>query len=83
MVLSSGKKQNARYRTLIIISLVLILIGVGIKGGLHSSIGTTAQNAVQKIKAAEYQPSTPSDRAIDFVSLVKKLKPVVVREWQL
>jgi serine protease Do len=77
-VLRSGTEQNARHRTLIIISLALVFIGVGINEGLHSSIGTTTQNALQRIEAAEHQPNTPSEGAIDFVSLVKKLNPVVV-----
>ena len=53
MVFSSNNEENARDRALLIISLVFVLIGVGINEGLDNLIGTTIQNAFQKIGAAE------------------------------
>jgi serine protease Do len=78
MVFSPSKEQNTRDRTLFIVVLVLLLVGIGINKGLHSSIGTTIRNALQKIEAAEHSLSAPSEGAINFVPLVKKLNPVVV-----
>src|SRR6266404_1005692 len=78
MVFSPSKEQNARERTLLIIGLVLLIIGIGINEGLDTLIGTISENALQKIGAAEHQLSAPSEGAINFVPLVKKLNPVVV-----
>src|SRR6266404_1838615 len=78
MVFSPSKEQNARERTLLIIGLVLLIIGIGINEGLDTLIGTITENALQKIGAAEHQLSAPSEGAINFVPLVKKLNPVVV-----
>lgn len=78
MVFSSSEKQNARDRTLLIIGLVLLLIGIGINEERDSLIGTITENALQKIGAAQHQLSAPSEGAINFVPLVKKLNPVVV-----
>lgn len=77
MAFSSNNKENKRDRALLIVSLVLVLIGVGINEGLDNLIGIS-QNAFQKIRAAEKQGAASSNGIISFVPLVKKLKPVVV-----
>jgi serine protease Do len=78
MVFASSKEKRPNIRALIIISLVLLLAGVGIIKGLNGSIGAIPRHGLHGIEALKDQPSPSSKGFISFVPLVKKLNPVVV-----
>ena len=74
----SNKEKTPPICAVGIISLALLLAGIGVTREFGSLVGITAHPAFQKIEAAENQPSAPSNGIISFVPLVKKLRPVVV-----
>ena len=63
---------------LLIVALVSLLIGVGMSGGLDWFSGARLINLWGSTEATEVQPAPAPQGLPDFVTLARKLKPIVV-----